>query len=325
MPTVHLMAGIPASGKSFFAKKLAAAKQAVYISSDDIREQWYGNAGIQGDNSRIFDAVRRMIRTHLAEGSDIVFDATNLSRRKRIHFTRNDVRGFPVVAHVLCTPYHTCLLRNQQRERKVDEKVLQRMYKQFELPFSEEGFCQVAYYAPDLSLEPVLKQDIKCIIGKSAPYQDLFRILYHLPGFPEIHELPHDSEMHHLSVSRHSYYMHQEVVNQYHGPAKEKLLWLSMLHDLGKGFCKSFFNFRGEKRMYAHFDGHENVSAFLAIQLLQSLGYSHAFVHSTAKLISLHMLETETSKKRRKTALRILQPEEKQLLDQFTILNHQWR
>ncbi|WP_209366660.1 AAA family ATPase [Sediminibacillus dalangtanensis] len=325
MPTVHLMAGIPGSGKSFFAKKLAVSNQAVYISSDDIRKQWYGNAGIQGDNSRIFDAIRRMIRNHLADGSDVVFDATNLSRRKRIHFTRNDVRGFPVVAHVLCTPYHTCLLRNQQRGRKVDEQVLNRMYKQFELPFSEEGFYRVAYYTPDLSLDCVHKQDVKRIMGEAVSYQDFFRVLNHFPGFPEIYELPHDSRLHHLSVSRHSYYLHQEVLHHYHSPAKEKLLWLSMLHDLGKGICKSFLHFKGVKRKYAHFDGHENVSAYLAIQLLKSLDYSHDFVHSTAKLISLHMLESETSKKRRKNANKLLHPEEKQILDHFTILNHQLR
>ncbi|SDM87651.1 AAA family ATPase [Sediminibacillus halophilus] len=325
MPTVHLMAGIPGSGKSFFAKKLAASEQAVYISSDEIRENWYGDASVQGDNSRLFEDIRRRIRNYLAGGMDVVFDATNLSRRKRIHFTRNDVRGFPVVAHVLCTPFSACLARNQQRERKVDEQILERMYKQFELPFSEEGFCRVAYYAPDLSFDPVLKQDIKRIMGEAFSYQDFFQVLNHLPGFPEIYELSHDSKLHHLSVSRHSYFIHQEVVEQYHGPDKEKLLWLSMLHDIGKGFCKSFLNFKGAKQKYARFDGHENVSAYLAVQLLKNLEYSHEFIHSTAKLISLHMLEAETSKKRRKNANKLLHPEEKQVLDHFAILTRQLR
>jgi CRISPR/Cas system-associated endonuclease Cas3-HD len=70
-----------------------------------------------------------------------------------------------------------------------------------------------------------------------------------------------------------------------------------VFHDLGKGFCKSFFNHEGKEQRYASYLGHENTSCYLAMHYLINIGYELEFVLDVAKLISYHMLPKNMSSK----------------------------
>ena len=48
-PTLYVLIGVPASGKSTIAKKLSEKHNADIFSSDDIREEWFGDANKQFD------------------------------------------------------------------------------------------------------------------------------------------------------------------------------------------------------------------------------------------------------------------------------------
>lgn len=59
-----MMIGVPASGKSTLATWVAnylceQGTAARIFSSDDIREKWYGDAAIQGDNAKIFHQLHK--------------------------------------------------------------------------------------------------------------------------------------------------------------------------------------------------------------------------------------------------------------------------
>lgn len=49
MKTVYVMIGPPASGKSSISYKIWGK----YLSADEIREELYGDAGIQGDPAEV--------------------------------------------------------------------------------------------------------------------------------------------------------------------------------------------------------------------------------------------------------------------------------
>lgn len=313
MVGVHVMCGIAGSGKSHLALFLTNQLDAVYVSSDDLRKQWYGNAAIQGDASAIFTEIRNVIRKALKDGRPVVYDATNLSRRRRIHFIRNDVRGFPVVAHTVCPSISVCLERNRNRERKVKEEVIHQMYKNFEFPFKEEGFAAVHYY-PENESQKQNKESFEQLLTLEASYQEIFHAFNQLEGFLDIFELPHDKKGHTFSVSRHTFYTLTEMKKMPPSTETKKLLWASMLHDLGKGATKSFLRFNGEPRKYAGFEGHDNVSTYLTVRILHQFGYSLEFICSVAKLVQFHhFFETESKKKRKQTSFLLMEDDLKNL------------
>ena len=63
-PVLYVMMGLPASGKSTFAKQLkdTLMSNTVIISSDSIRKEWYGSESIQGNPNKLFEEMRKRNR-----------------------------------------------------------------------------------------------------------------------------------------------------------------------------------------------------------------------------------------------------------------------
>ena len=57
MTKLFMIIGLPASGKSTVAMDFAKMNNANIHSSDKIREEWYGDESIQGDNVKIFEEI----------------------------------------------------------------------------------------------------------------------------------------------------------------------------------------------------------------------------------------------------------------------------
>jgi predicted kinase len=144
-----LMIGLPGSGKSTLAAQLAQESQQWVISTDQIREQLFGNEAIQGDWNLIQREVQRQFRQAIGairQGrlQGAIYDATNVRRRDRRRFLQqvrsigfNSITGFWVD-----TPFALCLERNQNRSRQVPPEVILRMHRQLvgAPPSLEEGF-----------------------------------------------------------------------------------------------------------------------------------------------------------------------------------------
>lgn len=139
---LYVMIGIPGSGKSYIAHKLAEEGTAVIHSSDDIREELYGDASIQGDGAKVFATLHNRVRRDLEEGKNVIYDATNLTFKGRKNIFKM-FGEYPMAAVYVECSLKTALARNQKRDRVVPEDVIRRFYFKMNPPDSSEGWKEI--------------------------------------------------------------------------------------------------------------------------------------------------------------------------------------
>lgn len=136
--TLTVMAGLPGSGKSTYARKL----NGVILSSDELRDRI-------GDvpDKQLFSILHAQIKDHLLRGEAVIYDATNLRPAKR----RRIVDEFGSVASGLYllfinTPASTCIARNAARPPKtrVPDSVMLEMAAGLTMPTDDEGWDGIA-------------------------------------------------------------------------------------------------------------------------------------------------------------------------------------
>lgn len=88
MSSIHMLVGIPGSGKSHYAKELCRLHKAVHVATDSIRQRLFGDEAKQKNTYFVFDEAFSQIEQALASGRNVVFDATNVSRDRRLKFLK---------------------------------------------------------------------------------------------------------------------------------------------------------------------------------------------------------------------------------------------
>ena len=75
---------------------------------------------------------------------DVIFDATNIYKNNREQLIKEIMfeidKPVRFVAIYFDTPVETCIARQELRERKVPQKVIEKMARQIDKPAFEEGF-----------------------------------------------------------------------------------------------------------------------------------------------------------------------------------------
>jgi putative nucleotidyltransferase with HDIG domain len=278
--------GLPASGKSTFAKELSKRENAKILSSDQMRLELYGDVNDQEHNHEIFQELHRRAKQHLKSNQNVILDATNISTKKRMDVLQG-LKDYQKEVYYFDTPFERCVERDMQRSRTVGERVIDRMYRQLQIPTYAEGWDKIhfVHYEDPSEFKLILKKEIEKYIIKDFSYKHIFeRVLRDIKIFDRILEFPHDSKYHSLSVSRHTYHVWKKVVQSYSDDLV--LLWAALLHDTGKYHCKEF---KEEDSRYANFLGHEFVSAQLTCQFLNYLGYDDEFILKVVELVQWHM------------------------------------
>lgn len=246
MSKLYMMIGLPASGKSTIAEEISKSEGAIIVSSDEIRKELLGDINDQSKNSLIFETVEERIKLYLANKQDVIFDATNINYKKRRAFLQR-MRGlysFEAIAILVATPYEECLIRNANRERKVPEEVIKRMYYSFYIPQYYEGF-----------------DDIR-IVGDPTEWSESVQKQYTMVNLLESMDIPQDNPHHTLTIRQHCEKV-QEIINK--DIKKYYLRDVGIFHDIGKVETKSFINTKGEKTDIAHYYNHEKVSAYISV------------------------------------------------------------
>jgi predicted kinase len=279
-----MLCGLPASGKSSYAKNLSQLENASLLSSDQMRLELYGDEGNQEHNAELFDEIYKRARRQLNKGKNVIVDATNIALKKRI----NALQGLDVSKEIYYfdTPLSTCVERDLLRDRTVGKRVIDRMYRQFQIPSHLEGWDKIQIVSDIDFREYTMKDELEKIITHKLSYHSLFETeLSQWSIFKSIIDLPHDSPYHSFSVSKHTYYVWEYILDNYHELDKLELLWAALLHDTGKAHCKE--NKEGSR--YSNYIGHEFVGSQLAFRFLKYIGYSDDFVLRVTELVHLHM------------------------------------
>jgi predicted kinase len=137
--------GAPASGKSTLAKALAATWQgSQIISTDDIRQELYRDPSIQGHWPEIEAKLLDQIHKAYQQGQSIIYDATNAHRSWRLDLLQK-LPDINWIGWHLTTSLDVCKQRNQQRDRRVPDPVIEAMAQALKTfpPIPAEGFLDV--------------------------------------------------------------------------------------------------------------------------------------------------------------------------------------
>lgn len=142
MPSLFMTKGLPASGKTTAANKMASSrKNHVVVCKDDIRAMLHAGQKWTGARERAVVAGRdALVSTMLERNLSVIVADTNLAPKHEARLTqlaREHNAHFEVVdlTHV---PLHTCLQRDRERgqrgERSVGEYEIRRMHERFIRP-----------------------------------------------------------------------------------------------------------------------------------------------------------------------------------------------
>ena len=84
-PKFYTLIGLSGSGKSSYNFE----EEVVKISSDSLRKELFGDENDQTHNAEVFNELHKRVILNLKNGKNVVYDATNLSRRRRVVFLNN--------------------------------------------------------------------------------------------------------------------------------------------------------------------------------------------------------------------------------------------
>lgn len=237
-----MLIGLPASGKSTRAKKLAREYNATVFSSDALREEMFGDVNNQEHNQELFAELHKRIKECLRSDKSAIMDSTGLSYKKRMSFLC-ELKNIPCekICVLMATPYEECLKRNIERERKVPEYVIERMYRQFDPPYWYEGW-----------------DNIKVEWSNDTQFKSITDWLSFAEDFNQ------DNPYHSLTLGQHSEKALDCVFRVASGIDNHSIVLRSaaVLHDNGKCFCKTFKNSKDNITEHAHYYNHEHVGSY---------------------------------------------------------------
>lgn len=131
MPKVIICIGVPASGKSTWARAQAADTGAVIVCRDDIRIMQGLKHG--EDEQKVTKVSDAMLDGAISDGYDIIIADTNINRTFRnrlIKFCHKRAADVEIVTFPV--PLQVAIQRDLDREASVGSAVITRMYQQME-------------------------------------------------------------------------------------------------------------------------------------------------------------------------------------------------
>lgn len=269
IPTLYMMVGLPASGKSTEAARMQNENRELSIhSSDSIRHELYGSEEIYGDPNKVFHVLHSRVKNDLNQGKSVCIDSTNISKKYRIHFL-NSLNNISCKKICVCmmTSYEMCITNNIKRKniglRDVPENVICRMYTNWTPPHESEGFDRICY---------------KFLKHPQINFVEKFSLM---DNFDQM------NKHHSLSLGCHckstcGYVMQAQ-------PNDNNLIIASLLHDVGKLKSASFKDKKGNIDSNCHYYQHHCIGAYDSVFYTKSLCLSDFDISDISNLIYYHM------------------------------------
>lgn len=257
-PTFIMLAGLPCSGKSTLAQKIAKEYNMEIFSSDALREELFGDINEQSRDVELFAELHKRVKECLKDGKNAIYDACNRNYKNRKSFL-SELKNISCkkVCIIMATPYEECIKRSKVRERKVPEHVIKRMYMNWNTPYWFEGWDEIY------------------INHSSNQYKHVF------DWIEEYIHYKQDNPHHTLTLGEHCLGVGTQLNYD------NTLFAAGLLHDCGKPFTKSFINSKGEETNIAHYYQHHCVGAYDSLFYLYP---DNVEALDVSILINLHMM-----------------------------------
>lgn len=298
LQTFYMMVGLPGSGKSLTARTFP---NTIIHSSDEIRAEVLGDENRQDQQELVFQTLHERVLNDLASSKNVVYDATNISYKRRMEFlwqvNAMKLPSLRTVCVFLTTPYEECIERNANRERSVPRSVIRRMYEKIDIPMKAEGWDEIWVFG-----------DIKGYYGRLETFMS------------HLSKLEHDNPHHTYTVGQHCMAAWQYLISHYKD-YDACLLRATLLHDIGKEKTKVFYDTKGNPTDIAHYYHHERVGAYDSFCYTSDLSNDQRLM--VALLIRWHMWPyvVEKSDNPNKTARKVRRLLGEDIWKQVAVLN----
>lgn len=285
-PTFMMMVGLPGSGKSTIAEeikdranKIDKTKQTVLLSSDELRKEMFGSENDMEHTGEVFNEMRRRTRENLKAGNNVIYDATNISSRRRTNFLKCELKNIECkkICVYMPTIWLDCIENDKKRSRSVGNHVIMRMRNQLDIPCYNEGWDLIQIHKEHNVIRGFLMYDFNFTsLEEYRIFLTKNPLLEKCVGFDQ------NSPYHDFTLDEHMYKTYRSVVDC---GANYELKVASFLHDIGKAYCKT----TGEDGI-SHYYNHDRISAQLAVYLLKNnYNLPDKTIIKIATLIQNHM------------------------------------
>ena len=199
MKRVVMTVGLPASGKSTWAKELITneAGRWVRVNKDLLREMCHNSKHSKSNEKFILRLRNLIILEALEAGKHVVIDDTNL-HPKHIKAVTELVKGQAKVEvndSFLQVPVKECIRRDLKRLNSVGKDVIMQMYRQFLLPK-----MAAPVHNPELDDVVVVDMDgTLALMGDRSPY-DVSKCDQDPPNMPVVQTILKWQETHKIIV-----------------------------------------------------------------------------------------------------------------------------
>ena len=256
-PRLILLCGIPGAGKSHYAKNyITLQSSTIHLSSDAIRAELYGDESTQGNPADVFSLMQKRAIEALNNGQDVIYDATNITRKDRSGIIGVCPKFAKIECYVIWAPIEECIQRDKMRDRTVGKEVIDKMLKRFQAPYYDEGIDEIKIIRP--------------LNFNTTKY-------YGATTFAMC--IPHDNPHHTLCVYDHCQEAYEEVCCH---STDSDVCMAALWHDIGKPYVKAFVDSKGNPCETVHYYQHQCVGAWM------SYGFEYITPY-IAWLISTHM------------------------------------
>ena len=262
-----ILVGIPGSGKSTQASKLAAdlkegKEKFEIISSDHYREMLFGDASIQEHGDVLFKCIYSDLETFLTSGKTVIFDATNVKykdRKKALDIVKYAEKRANIKiqkqAYIMCTAIETCIDRDAKRDKPVTAEVIWRFAKSYNCPQYFEGFDLIKFTNFNENNEENCRQR-------------------YLRMFTFDQQNPHHKYLLGIHCTRLAQIAFEEGED-------DVFIEAAKMHDIGKLDTQTI-----DEKGIAHYYSHENISTLRAIEATSE----EAFDLDTNKLLDVYFI-----------------------------------
>jgi polynucleotide kinase len=132
MTKILMLQGLPASGKSTYAKELARTKGYIRVNKDDLRAMLNDGKYTGKNEKRVLKIEQIIVEEALTSGRNVVIDNTNFNPiHKQKYLTIAKKHNAELEVKFFDTPLEECIERDKKRANSVGESVIRKMHKQY--------------------------------------------------------------------------------------------------------------------------------------------------------------------------------------------------